>query len=69
MAVFSGVAYAGKTLDAVKQRGQLICGVSTGLPGFSQADSQGNWAGLDVDVCKAVAAAVLGDASKVKFVP
>ncbi|MEY3184273.1 MAG: hypothetical protein RLZZ613_961, partial [Pseudomonadota bacterium] len=41
MAVFSGVAYAGKTLDAVKQRGQLICGVSTGLPGFSQADSQG----------------------------
>ncbi|NCW52106.1 MAG: amino acid ABC transporter substrate-binding protein, partial [Betaproteobacteria bacterium] len=58
IAVFSGVAHAGKTLDAVKQRGQLICGVSTGLPGFSQADSQGNWSGLDVDVCKAVAASV-----------
>ncbi|NDA52167.1 MAG: hypothetical protein EBX66_06835, partial [Betaproteobacteria bacterium] len=69
IAVFSGVAHAGKTLDAVKQRGQLICGVSTGLPGFSQADSQGNWSGLDVDVCKAVAASVLGDASKVKYVP
>jgi general L-amino acid transport system substrate-binding protein len=62
-------AQAGKALDAIKQRGQLICGVSTGLAGFSAADSQGNWSGMDVDVCKAIAAAVLGDASKVKWVP
>ena len=62
-------AIAGKTVDAIKARGQLICGVSTGLAGFSAADSQGNWSGMDVDVCKAVAAAMLGDASKVKWVP
>ncbi|MEO5735666.1 MAG: amino acid ABC transporter substrate-binding protein [Rubrivivax sp.] len=62
-------AHAGKTLDAIKSRGQLVCGVNTGLAGFSVADSQGNWSGLDVDYCKAVAAAVLGDASKVKWVP
>jgi general L-amino acid transport system substrate-binding protein len=62
-------ARAGKTLDAIKQRGQLVCGVSTGLAGFSAADSQGNWSGLDVDVCKAIAASILGDASKVKWVP
>ena len=62
-------AHAGKTLDAIKARGQLVCGVNTGLAGFSAADSQGNWAGLDVDVCKAVAAAVLSDASKVKWTP
>jgi general L-amino acid transport system substrate-binding protein len=62
-------AYAGKTLDAVKARGQVVCGVHTGLAGFSAADAQGNWSGLDVDVCRAVAAAVLGDGSKVKFVP
>ena len=62
-------AYAGKTVDAIKQRGQLICGVSTGVAGFSQADSNGNWSGLDVDTCRAVAAAVLGDAKKVKWVP
>ena len=62
-------AHAGKTLDAIKARGQLVCGVNTGLAGFSQADSQGNWTGLDVDVCKAIAAAVLGDANKVKWVP
>ncbi len=62
-------AHAGKTLDTIKSRGQLVCGVNTGLAGFSQADSNGNWSGLDVDYCKAVAAAVLGDASKVKYVP
>ncbi len=62
-------AQAGKTLDQIKSRGQLVCGVNTGLAGFSQADSTGNWSGLDVDVCKAIAAAVLGDASKVKWVP
>jgi general L-amino acid transport system substrate-binding protein len=62
-------AEAGKTLDAVKQRGQLVCGVNTGLAGFSAADSQGNWTGLDVDVCRAIAAAILGDGNKVKWVP
>jgi general L-amino acid transport system substrate-binding protein len=62
-------AQAGKTLDAIKQRGQVVCGVNTGLAGFSQADSNGNWSGLDVDICRAVAAAVLGDGSKVKWVP
>jgi general L-amino acid transport system substrate-binding protein len=66
---FLSPAFAGKTLDAIKQRGQVVCGVNTGLAGFSAADSSGNWSGLDVDVCKAVAAATLGDASKVKYVP
>jgi len=65
----SAPAQAGKTLDAVKARGQLSCGVNTSAPGFSAADSQGKWTGLDVDYCRAVAAAVLGDANKVKFVP
>jgi general L-amino acid transport system substrate-binding protein len=62
-------AHAGKTLNDIKTRGQLVCGVNTGLAGFSQADSNGRWSGLDVDVCKALAAAVLGDAAKVKYVP
>lgn len=62
-------ANAGKTLDSVKAQNQVVCGVNTSAPGFSGADSKGQWAGLDVDVCRAVAAAVLGDASKVKYVP
>ena len=62
-------AWAGKTLDAVKQRGQLVCGVNTGLAGFGAADSQGKWTGMDIDVCRAIAAATLGDANKVRFVP
>jgi general L-amino acid transport system substrate-binding protein len=62
-------AHAGKVLDAIKQRGQLVCGVNTGLAGFSAADSQGNWSGLDVDMCRAIAAAILGDATKVRWVP
>lgn len=62
-------AHAGKTLETMKQRGQLVCGVNIGLAGFSAADSQGNWTGLDVDICKAMAAAVLSDATKVKWVP
>src|SRR4051812_5958352 len=69
IAAFSLPAHAGKTLDAVKARGQVVCGVNTSGPGFSSADSQGRWTGLDVDFCKAVAAAVLSDANKVKFVP
>ncbi len=62
-------AHAGKTLDAIKARGAVVCGVNTGLAGFSAADSQGNWTGLDVDTCRAIAAAVLGDGNKVKWVP
>jgi general L-amino acid transport system substrate-binding protein len=62
-------AQAGPTLDKVKQAGTLVCGVSTGLAGFSQPDNQGNYTGLDVDICKAIAAAVLGDPGKVKYVP
>jgi general L-amino acid transport system substrate-binding protein len=58
-----------QTLDAVKARGQLVCGVNTGLAGFAAPDAQGNWQGFDVDVCKAVAAAVLGDAAKVEYIP
>ncbi|MCL2308667.1 MAG: amino acid ABC transporter substrate-binding protein [Proteobacteria bacterium] len=62
-------AHAGKTLDAIKARDQLVCGVNTSAPGFSAADSQGNWTGLDVDYCRALAAVVLKDPKKVKFVP
>ena len=63
------LAWAGPTLDSIKQRGALRCGVNTGLIGFSTPDSQGRWTGLDVDFCRAVAAVVLGDANKVQFVP
>lgn len=68
-AAWSVPAQAGRTLNAVKSRGSVVCGVNTAAPGFSNADSKGNWTGLDVDICRAVAAAVLGDAKKVKFVP
>ncbi len=64
----STAAVAG-TLDDVRSKGFVQCGVSQGLPGFSNPDEQGNWTGIDVDVCRAVAAAVLGDAGKVKFTP
>ena len=57
------------TLEDVKKKGTLSCGVSTGLGGFSAPDSSGKWTGLDADGCKAVAAAVFGDATKVKFIP
>src|SRR5947209_16374977 len=65
----SGNAMAGKDLDTIKARGSLICGVGTGTAGFMLADSQGKWTGLDVDVCRAVAAAIFGDAEKVKYTP
>jgi general L-amino acid transport system substrate-binding protein len=68
-ALAAAPAHAGKTLDTIKQRGSLVCGVNTGLAGFSQADSGGNWTGLDVDICRAIAAAILGDGTKVKWVP
>ena len=62
------VAVAG-TLDDVKKRGNLECGVHLGLPGFSYADDKGVWTGIDVDLCRAVAAAIFGDATKVKYTP
>lgn len=67
--VWATPAHAGKTLDGIKARGQVICGGHTGLAGFSAADSNGRWNGLDADVCRAIAAAVLGDGEKVKYVP
>ena len=57
------------TLDTVKQRGSLICGVSNGIAGFSISDEKGAWTGFDVDFCRAVASAIFGDATKVQFVP
>jgi general L-amino acid transport system substrate-binding protein len=65
----TGTAHAQATLNAIKSRGTLVCGVNPGLPGFANPDSQGNWAGLDVDYCRAYAAAVFGDVSKVRYVP
>lgn len=62
-------ALAGPTLEGVKARSQLVCGVNSGVAGFSAPDSQGNYQGLDADFCRAVAAATLGDAAKVRFVP
>ena len=62
-------AAAGETLAQVKSRGTLRCGVSEGIAGFSEKDAKGRWSGLDVDFCRAVAAAALGDAEKVTFVP
>ena len=67
-ALAAGAAAAG-TLDDVKARGKLNCGVTTGLVGFAAPDANGEWQGFDVGVCRAVAAAVLGDASAVEFVP
>jgi general L-amino acid transport system substrate-binding protein len=62
-------AQAGKQLNDIRQRGHLVCGVSNGVAGFSAPDAQGRWHGLDVDVCRAVAAAVLGSPEKVRFTP
>jgi general L-amino acid transport system substrate-binding protein len=62
-------AQAGEVLDKVKAKGFVQCGVSQGLPGFSNTDVNGEWSGLDVDFCRAVAAAIFGDATKVKYSP
>ncbi len=68
LAVMASVASAA-TLDDVKAKGFVQCGVNTGLAGFSAPDAKGEWAGLDADFCRAVAAAVFGDGTKVKFTP
>lgn len=66
--LFAGSAH-GYTREDVVKRGFLQCGVSTGTPGFSSVDTHGNWSGIDVDICRAVAVATLGDAKKVEFIP
>jgi general L-amino acid transport system substrate-binding protein len=69
LAIAASPAFATKTLEAVKAKGTLSCGIHTGLGGFGIADSAGKWAGFDVDFCRAVAAAALGDNTKVRYVP
>jgi general L-amino acid transport system substrate-binding protein len=69
MVISANHADAQSTLDAVKAKGFIQCGVNSSVPGFSAPDSQGVWRGIDVDVCKAVAAAVFGDANKVRYTP
>ena len=66
---FAAGMVSAATLDDVKAKDSLQCGVSQGLPGFSNPDQDGNWSGLDVDFCRAVSAAIFGDASRVKFTP
>lgn len=68
-AMSSASAAGESTLDKVRSAGIVKCGVSTGIPGFSNTDSKGNWEGIDVEYCRALAAGVLGDAKKVKFIP
>ena len=65
----AAMAQAPSTLDAVKAKGYVQCGVNTGLAGFSQPDSKGVWKGIDIDLCRAVAAAVFGDSNKVRYTP
>lgn len=67
--VMSGAAMAQSTLDTVKARGELNCGVNVGLVGFAAPDANGNWQGFDVAICKAIAGAIFGDASKVAYIP
>jgi ABC-type amino acid transport substrate-binding protein len=64
-----GGAWPGPTIDAIKKRGMLVCGVDTGVPGFASQDSTGRWRGLDISYCRAIAAALLNDAEKVRYVP
>jgi len=67
--LLGNAALAKDTLDIVKERGRLVCGTSTGIAGFSMADDKGEWTGLDVDVCRALAAAIFDDPQKADFVP
>jgi len=69
LAALSSQVFAGPTLDTVRKRGYLQCGVSTGIQGFSAPDSKGTWHGLDVDMCRAIAATVFNDATKYRLTP
>mgnify|MGYP001291938750 CR=1 FL=1 len=66
---FAATAASAATLDQIKQKGFIQCGANTGLAGFGVPDDKGNWTGLDVDLCRALAAAVFDDPNKVKFIP
>jgi len=68
-AVLASATATAQTLKAVKERGSLVCGVSQGLYGFSAPDAKGNWSGFDVDLCRAIAAAIFNNPNKVKYVP
>lgn len=68
-AALVGGPVSAQTLKTVQQRGAVVCGVSQGLPGFSSPDDRGNWTGIDVDLCRGIAAAIFNDASKVKYSP
>ena len=67
--VAASAAFAGPTMDQVKKRGQLVCGVNPGIAGFGLPDDKGTWTGFDVDFCRAVASAIFNDPTKVRFVP
>ncbi|MBM6584323.1 transporter substrate-binding domain-containing protein [Microvirga sp. BT689] len=67
--LFATGASAQATLNSVKQKGFLTCGSNTGLAGFGQPDAQGSWTGLDVDLCRAIAAAIFDNPTKVRFIP
>jgi general L-amino acid transport system substrate-binding protein len=69
LTALGGAAQAGVTLDKVKQAGQVKCGVPTGVAGFAAPDSQGRWSGFDIDICRALSAAIFGAADKVDYVP
>ncbi len=69
LVAFASQGFAQNTLNSVKQRGYILCGVSQGLPGFSNPDENNNWTGIDVDVCRALSAAIFADPDKVRYVP
>src|ERR1700754_2315564 len=69
VAALVATASSAATLDDVKAKGFVQCGVNTGLPGFASPDNAGAWTGLDIDYCKAIAVVVFGDATKVKYTP
>jgi general L-amino acid transport system substrate-binding protein len=69
VAIAGGALAASPTLDQVRKRGSLVCGVNEGLPGFSFVDERGAWTGFDVDFCRALAAAIFGDPNRVRLVP
>ena len=69
LSVFGAAAQAGPTMDQIRARGTLVCGIHTGVPGFALPDSRGNWQGFDVELCRGLAVAIFNDVSKVRFVP
>ena len=69
LSLWASGAEAGARLDGIKQKGTLTCGVGADVAGFSRVDAKGAWSGFDVDICRAVAAAIFGDAAEVTFKP